>query len=402
MPSSLASIRGYLKADGENEEVILHYDEDEEDAFFETVNRLSKAYEDRGKILKYSMRHFHISPSESICADELDIMEAKIREVYQIDPALPVLIAEHQKHSSDGSARAAHYHLLFPEVQLGARRLMSETSSQFKNNLIARSLEVEFGHEILTSRHNHKIIEHLDVRSQEVASLIREAGNQVIKPQASRGSRDAMERLGINSPKLAAQVQKLAGAHAISSERRDLILSAVLHEHGLHLCHGTRGRGLHSVMLAAHDKEGRHQIIGSLRKVAQVPTSFTRHFNPENFTPNKIAERITHARRGQANTTSQQHSQVSSRTTSAEPDAFRAASPNQSAATNFGRGLGPRLSAGISPELSAAITSNPSSSGFSLTVHSNMTREQKIKAVQDFMMNVSRDREQALTLLPKF
>ena len=155
-------------------------------------------------------------------------------------------------------------------------------------------------------------------------------------------------------------------------------------------------------MLAAHDKEGRHQIIGSLRKVAQVPTSFTRHFNPENFTPNKIAERITHARRGQANTTSQQHSQVSSRTTSAEPDAFRAASPNQSAATNFGRGLGPRLSAGISPELSAAITSNPSSSGFSLTVHSNMTREQKIKAVQDFMMNVSRDREQALTLLPKF
>ena len=33
-PNSLASIRGYLKADGENEEVILHYDEDEEDAFF--------------------------------------------------------------------------------------------------------------------------------------------------------------------------------------------------------------------------------------------------------------------------------------------------------------------------------------------------------------------------------
>ena len=217
-------------------------------------------------MLKYSMRHFHISPSESICADELDVMEAKIREVYQIDPALPVLIAEHQKHSSDGSARAAHYHFLFPEVQLGARRLMSETSSQFKNNLIARSLEVEFGHEILTSRHNHKITEHLDVSSQKVASLIREAGSQVIKPQASRGSRDAMERLGINGSKLAAQVQKLARAHTISTEQRELILSAILHEHGLHLCHGTRGRGLHSVMLAAHDKEGRHQIIGSLRK----------------------------------------------------------------------------------------------------------------------------------------
>ena len=42
------------------------------------------------------MRHFHISPSESICADELNVMEAQIREVYQIDPALPVLIAEHQ------------------------------------------------------------------------------------------------------------------------------------------------------------------------------------------------------------------------------------------------------------------------------------------------------------------
>ena len=400
-PNSLASIRGYLKAEGENEEVILHYDEDEEGCFFETVKRLSQDYKDRGNMLKYSMRHFHISPTESICADELDIMEAKIREVYQIDPPLPVLIAEHHKYASNGSSRAAHYHFLFPEVQLGARRLMSETSSQFKNNLIARSLEVEFGHEILTSRHNHKIIEHLDVRSQEVASLIREAGNQVIKPQASRGSRDAMERLGINSPKLAAQVQKLAGAHAISSERRDLILSAILHEHGLHLCHGTRGRGLHSVMLAAHDKEGRHQVIGSLRKVAQVPTSFTRHFNPENFTPSKIAERITHARHGHTNTTSQQHSQVSSRTTSAEPDSFRAASPNQSAATNFGRGLGPRLSAGILPELSAAITSNPSSSGFSLTVHSNMTREQKIKAVQDFMMNASRDRQQALTLQPK-
>ena len=152
---------------------------------------------------------------------------------------------------------------------------MSETTSQFKNNLIARSLEVEFVHEILTSRHNHKIIEHLDVSSPEVASLIREAGDQVIKPQASRGLRDAMERLGINGPKLAAQVQKLARAHTISSERRDLILSAILHEHGLHLCHGTRGRGLHSVMLAAHDQEGRPQIIGSLRKVAQVPTSFT-------------------------------------------------------------------------------------------------------------------------------
>ena len=73
-PSSLASIRGYLKATGENEEVILHYDEDEEGTFFETVKRLSKAYEDRSNTLKYSMLHFHISPSESICADELDIM----------------------------------------------------------------------------------------------------------------------------------------------------------------------------------------------------------------------------------------------------------------------------------------------------------------------------------------
>lgn len=399
--SSLASIQGYLKAVGENEEVVLHYDEDEEDAFFETVNRLSKAYENRGKILKYSMRHFHTSPSESICAYELDVMEAKIREVYQINPALPVLIAEHQKHSSDGSARAAHYHFLFPEVQLGARRLMSETSSQFKNNLIARSLEVEFGHEILTSRHNHKITEHLDVSSPEVASLIREAGSQVIKPQASRGSRDAMERLGINSAKLAAQVQKLARAHTISSERRDLILSAILHEHGLHLCHGTRGRGLHSAMLATNDQDGRHQILGSLRKVAQVPTSFTRHFNPENFTPNKIAERITHARHGHTHTTSEQNSQVSSHTTNAEPSAFRAASANQSLTTNFGRELGSRLSSGIPPELGAAITSNPSSSGFSLTVHPNMTREQKIKAVQDFMMNVSRDRQHALTLQPK-
>jgi len=179
-------------------------------------------------------------------------------------------------------------------------------------------------------------------------------------------------------------------------------MSAILHEHGLHLCHGARGRGLHSVMLAAHDKEGRHQIIGSLRKVAQVPTSFTRHFNPENFTPNKIAERITHARHGHTHTTYEQYSQVSSDTTNAEPDAFRTASANQSTATNFGRGLGSRLSAGILPELGAAISSNPSSAGFSLTVHPNMTREQKIKAVQDFMMNVSRDRQQALTLQPKF
>lgn len=398
--SSLASIRGYLKATGENEEVILHYDE--EGCFFETVKRLSKAYEDRGNMLKYSMRHFHISPSESICEDELNIMEAKIREVYQIDPALPVLIAEHHKYSSDGSARAAHYHFLFPEVQLGARRLMSETSSQFKNNLIARSLEVEFGHEILTSRHNHKIIEHLDVRSQEVASRIREAGSQVIRLQSSRGSLNTMERLGINGPKLAAQVQKLARASSISSERCDLILSAILHEHGLHLSHGTRGRGLHSVMLAAHDQEGRHQIIGSLRKIARVPTSFTRHFNPENFTPNKIEERITHARHGHTHTTSQQHSQVSSHATRTEPDAFSAASSNQSTATDFGRGLGPRLGAGIPPELGAAITSNPSPSGLSLTIHPNMTREQKIKAVQDFMMNVARDRQQALTLQPKY
>ena len=400
--SSLASIQGYLKAEGENEEVILHYDEDEEGCFFETVKRFSQDYKDRGNMLKYSMRHFHISPSESICVDELNIIEANIREVYQIDPALPVLIAEHHKYSSDGTARAAHYHFLFPEVQLGARRLMSETSSQFKNNLIARSLEVAFGHKILTSRHNQKIIANLDPSSPEVASLIREAGNQVIKPQASRGSRDAMERLDINGSKLANQVQKLARAHAISSKRRDLILSAILHEHGLHLSHGTRGRGLHSVMLAAHDQEGRQQIIGSLRKVAQVPTSFTRHFNPENFTPNKIAERITHARHGHTHTTSQQHSPVSSHATSAEPDAFRTASANQSVTTNFGRGLGSRLSAGILPELGATISSHPSSSGFSLTVHPNMTREQKIKAVQDFMMNVSRDRQHALTLQPKF
>ena len=183
-------------------------------------------------------------------------MSLKLKyERFTNNPALPELIAEHHKHSSDGSDRAAHYHFLFPEVQLGARRLTSETSSQFKNNLIARSLEVEFGHEILTSRHNHKIIEHLDVSSQEVASLIREAGSQVIKPQASRGSRDTMERFSINGSKLAAQVQKLARAHTISSEQRDLILSAILHEHGLHL-NGTRGRGLHSVMPLHTTKKG--------------------------------------------------------------------------------------------------------------------------------------------------
>ena len=171
-----------------------------------------------------------------------------------------------------------------------------------------------------------------------------------------------MERLGINSTKLATQVQKLARAHTISTEQRDLILSAILHEHGLHLCNGTRGRGLHSVMLAAHDQEGRPQIIGSLRKIAQVPTSFTRHFNPENFTPNKIAERITHARHGQL-TTSEQHSGIKC-TTNAEPS-FRTTSENQSTATNFGRGFGSCLSAGILPELGAAII-EPVISRFSL------------------------------------
>ena len=66
-PSSLASIRGYLKADGENEEVILHYDEDEEGCFFETVKRLSQDYEDRKHAQIFNAALPYLSIRKHLC-----------------------------------------------------------------------------------------------------------------------------------------------------------------------------------------------------------------------------------------------------------------------------------------------------------------------------------------------
>lgn len=421
--ASKSNIRNYLKSENENEKVVTLYDDYTENAFFKLVNKLSDAYEARGKELKYSLRHFYISPDEELSCKDVKTLEEVVRQTYGIDDELPVLISEHHK-DKEGVGRVCHYHFLFPEVQLGGRKQITDRSSQFKNAFIGRKCEALFEHGITPSPHNKKIAEILRKDSTRLAERVAEASNIKLQPKPSKGTKRACERLKIDSNFLS---KRLHDIQNWSGTRKQKALAIILEEQGLHLTRGTKtGRGQKSVMVAKMNKDGKEEIVGTLARVANIKKAYADEFNPDNFKPDLIKEIVENERRKHSDKIRQDteldraadaergqrthngcgdafktNPQLSSNATKSEPNAVGTTGSNKSIIERFSDGIRSGLGNLRNLIASASLSKSRACSGFighiaaapsagfgiGLRISPNMTQEQKIKALQDFSMN---------------
>lgn len=108
---------------------------------------------------KYAIRHFSISPEQALSRLQLkQVLKALFKEYKVADR--PWTAVEHTKSRSDGSS-APHYHVCICECQPSTGRVLESSWSHPRNEYLARSSELAFGHEIVVGRHMEAVIRRL-------------------------------------------------------------------------------------------------------------------------------------------------------------------------------------------------------------------------------------------------
>jgi hypothetical protein len=192
--SGTKTIKNHLLGKPEDNEKIQIIYGDESD--FETFHSFSKEDD-----TKFSLRHFSINPGQSWTNKEMTETVDKIRTEYGAKDR-PYFVVSHTKKLADDTNNN-HIHLLIPE------RFMGKTlDSKFmfkRNEKLSRMCEYDFGHEIITGKHNKSVGFALqeDEKYKELSKIMLEVHSQKPMPKSEYNSQQHQiaKRQGINLPK---------------------------------------------------------------------------------------------------------------------------------------------------------------------------------------------------------
>lgn len=200
----------------ENDSVAVLSGDADELAFY--ADAMTDRYEN-----KYGLRHFIISPSEKLSADQIRTILNELNNEWGIGADRPFLLTKHEKPGS--TERDAHYHLLVAENDSDGS-VLDYRNAYPRNEKVCRKLEAIFGHEITKGRYNVAVLHAL---SDEIKQLkndkqdhseleniknIIERSNiqfeQLPSPTISAGAKGKAQRLGIDIDELARDVRRAA------------------------------------------------------------------------------------------------------------------------------------------------------------------------------------------------
>jgi len=191
--SGTKTIKNHLLNKPEDNEKIHVIYGDESD--FETFHSFSK--EDN---TKFSLRHFSVNPGQSWTKEQKEETVQKIREEYGATDR-PYFVVEHSKKLADDSNNN-HIHLLIPE------RFMGKTlDSKFmfkRNEKLSRMCEFDFGHEIITGKHNKAVAHALEdsKKYHELSKIMMEHAQKPMPKSAYNSEQHQIaKRQGISIPK---------------------------------------------------------------------------------------------------------------------------------------------------------------------------------------------------------
>lgn len=197
-----------------------------------------------GSNAKVAYHHVSLNPSASLADEQRDEAVARILFALGAEDHAYVLW-EHSGKDRRGRDVDTHYHLIVAHVGPGGRAL-NDSRSFVRLEAAARSLEVDFGHDLTVSRRTAAVAAELDLQGRpDVAGRIRGAAPPE-PPQSTMSSRQRAraERQGVSLSDVREAVRQ-----AWQQSDTPAALRAALSEHGL--------------SVTAGDKSGVWIVIGS-------------------------------------------------------------------------------------------------------------------------------------------
>nr|WP_319383506.1 hypothetical protein [uncultured Roseibium sp.] len=250
---------------------LVHGDENECVAFIQgTEADVSDMHADaRANESKFCVRHWIISPHESMSNDQLRSILRKLAGEFGFDISAAVVV-EHQKPRAAAAAFDRHWHVLVGEVDPISGRVLSSSYDHVRHELIARWSEHELGHEFVKGRHSKAVLAGLRKRGlNEVATALANfiAPSTTLPREGFTASQhQECKRKGIDLPALRAVVKNI-WASALSPEE----LGDELGSHGLAVEVGNNpGTWI------VQTKEG--DLVGALHRLAGVRKRVAKDF----------------------------------------------------------------------------------------------------------------------------
>lgn len=122
---------------------------------------------------QYAVRHIKASSYEDMTDEQLFSLVKKYAREFKADPSSATIV-RHDKPRADGKASTHHYHIYFPEV-LANGKIMDSSFSKIREEKIARTAEIDFGHKPVLGKHNASVIKDLEKSGQKYyAEIIRQ------------------------------------------------------------------------------------------------------------------------------------------------------------------------------------------------------------------------------------
>ena len=187
----------------------------------------------RAKGTKYGIRHYYLNPAEVVSEDRMrDAVTALGRE-FSFDPDTAVIVA-HDKPRHGNTDESEHWHVLVPEVNAITGKTLDAHNFKRRHEKISRTLESEWGHQIIKGRHNFAVVNALVKNGQhDVAKELVRAGITDGDPAFSAYTSDQRRTLERKHPKLAMPALTLAVQDSWRRADNMKAFQSALAEHGM-------------------------------------------------------------------------------------------------------------------------------------------------------------------------
>ena len=185
----------------------------------------------------YALRHFIIAPEIAMDRQQFERAARALGEEFGFDPDVAVVV-EHQKPRAIAGVSDRHWHLVVAETNPATGRVLSNSFSHPRHEKVARLLELEFGHPLVTGAHDVAVLAALRSDGHgDIADRLANALGRGPKPVAAytTEAHQAGKRLGVD---LAQARQHIREAWAVSADGGGF--RARLADHGLELAVGDK------------------------------------------------------------------------------------------------------------------------------------------------------------------
>lgn len=192
---------------------------------------LGDAVEDARRFSRtYALRHFIIAPELPLSRDEFRQSVSALASEFGFEEAA-ALIVEHRKPRATPNAADVHLHVVLPEVHGTTGRVLSSAHDRPRHEKIARLLELNFGHPVVSGAHDLAVLAALRQEGQnEVADrLAGHLGHGRSRVEAfTTKAHQAAKRAGVDLAQAKVIVQQVWAASDNGSAFRERLA-----EHGL-------------------------------------------------------------------------------------------------------------------------------------------------------------------------